>query len=344
MARRAAREVSDRLRASLPGSSPRLIWLRTSQYRGTHALATALLRRWDDGFDGHGFRVAEILAGFRRRGRRAGRPTGLLLDDVAVSVIDLVPVLRAVVDPDRFLPEGEDGLPPFYTLVAGRPEALDHLNAGLAVSGALVPWVPLLPYSDRALEAIVRDRAERALGQPLPSELLGALVLRTVEEGGGARRAIELLRRAVLGRSVGAVPRFASPVSAGVSVEPRVVRAIDAATGGVAARLGEVRRLEAELARAQGVRPLPTTTLWRRILRLEAAGYVRREIRAGGERGTRSLVRVLTPIEEWVTAPGRTDTPQASGPSVGFAGGPEGDPTGRPPPGPERALFDVGAD
>ena len=73
------------------------------------------------------------------------------------------------------------------------------------------------------------------------------------------------------------------------------------------------------LAQEQGARPLPTTTLWRRIVRLEQAGYVRREIRPGGSGGTLSLVRVLTPIEEWVTTDLRPGTRPAVGPYAGSA-------------------------
>jgi hypothetical protein len=100
----------------------------------------------------------------------------------------------------------------------------------------------------------------------------------------------------------------------GISIEPWVVRAIGVASQGRLARLGEVKRLEAELARAHGVRPLPTTTLWRRIVRLEQAGYVRREIRPGGSGGTLSVVRVLTPIDEWVTSAHRPGNRPTVGP------------------------------
>ena len=50
-----------------------------------------------------------------------------------------------------------------------------------------------------------------------------------------------------------------------------------------------------------------------RIVRLEQAGYVRREIRTGGSGGTRSVVRLLTPIDEWVTAPFAPQTRRDSG-------------------------------
>ncbi len=314
VARRAAREVVERLRAASADPSPRLWSVRVGARRGTHGVATALLQLFDEGFDGRGFPVAEILAGFLRRVRRETRPTVLVLDDLAGAEPDLAPLLRAIGSPDRFLPEGECGLPPFWTIVAGTPEALTHLHVRVHDRFPFGPFVRLDPYDAPTLASLVTDRAERALGRPAPEALTQRVVRRAIEDGGGARRAIDLLRRELLRASIGLADRSVpNPELAGVSVEPRVVRAIGAASGGIAARLGDVKRWEAELARAQGARPLPTTTLWRRIVRLERAGYVRREIRTGGDGGTRSLVRILTPIDEWVTVPHPRESPRAAG-------------------------------
>ena len=319
VARRAARETLERLRASRAEPAPRWWALRVRDRRGTHGVAAALLQLFDEGFDGRGFPVAEILAGFLRRVRREGRPTVLVLDDLSGSEPDVAPILRAIGTPDRFLPEGEVGLPPFWTIVAGTPDALARLHSRLYERFPFGPFVQLEPYDERELGTIVRDRAERALRRPVPNALVHRIVARVLEEGGGAQRAIELLRRELLRGSLSGLDRpLAYPRGpAGVLVEPRVVRAIVAASQGCAAPLGEVKRWEADLARAQGVRPLPTTTLWRRIVRLERAGYVKREIRTGGNGGTRSLVRVLTPIEEWVTVPCPPGSPRGAGPWSG---------------------------
>lgn len=315
VARRAAREVVERLRAASATPAPRALAVRVGNRRGTHGVATALLQRLDDGFDGRGFSTAEILAGFLRRVRRENRPTVLVLDDLAGGEPDLAPVLQAIGRPDRFLPEGESGLPPFWTVVAGTPDALAHLHARVHDRFAFGPFVALEPYDERTLGALVVDRGARALGRLLPESLARKVIARAVEDGGGAGRAVELLRRELLRGSVSGFGRSESdPTLGGVPVEPRVVRAIDAASRGTFALVGEVRRWEADLARAQGRRPLPTTTLWRRIVRLERAGYVRREIRTGGSGGTRSLVRVLTPIDEWVTTPHPPDSPRADAP------------------------------
>jgi hypothetical protein len=309
VARRAARDVADELRASAAEPLPRLLAVRVGEARTTHGVATALLQRLDEGFDGRGFPVVEILAGFLRRIRRENRPTVLVLDDVSPGGPDLVAVVRAIGDPDRFLPEGIHGLPRLWTVVAGAPEALARIHAAVYRRFTFGPFVELEPYDAATLRAIVADRAERALGRPAEDSLTDRVVARAVEEGGGARRAVDLLRREMLRSSVPGFERPLRPAS-GVTVEPRVVHAIGAASRGVAALLRDVKRWEGDLARAQGRRPLPPTTLWRRIVLLERAGYVRREIRTGGTGGTRSLVRVLTPIEEWVTAPHPRETPR----------------------------------
>jgi hypothetical protein len=335
VARRAAREVADRLRTSGSGTLPRVIAVRTSHCRGTHGVASALLRVLDDGFDGRGFPVPEILAGFLRRLRREARPVVLVLDDVWVGGPDLVPVLRAVGDPDRFLPEGESGIPPVWTLLAGTADTIGRAETGLDGRWRIGPFLRLANWDPHGLQVLVSDRAERALGRTPPPELVRRSVERAVAEGGGAARAIDLLRRSLVARTVrvggsGVAPR--SPHLA-LPIESRVVQAIEGASGGLAARLGEIRAFEARLARAEGSVPLPATTLWRRIVRLEQAGYVRREVRPGGEGGTRSVLRVIAPVEDWVIAPSppgtrpTSDGRDAWGSPEGWSGAGESRPT-----------------
>jgi hypothetical protein len=320
IARRAAREVADRVRAALGEPFPRVLCVRTPFLRGAQGVATTLLQRFDEGFDGRGFPVPEILAGLLRRIRRDARPTVMVLDDVGVGGPDLVPLLRAFAAPDPFLPEGEVGLPPLWTILAGTPEGLQGLEKALGTRFSIGPFIRLTPYDPTALRSIVQDRAERVLGHPPPPALVERVVRRAIEEGGDAGRAVDLLRREVLGVTFHEL-RDGVPSARlrGISVETSVVRAIGVASQGRTARLGDVKRLEAELARAHGVRPLPTTTLWRRIVRLEQAGYVRREIRTGGCGGTLSVVRVLTPVDEWVTTAHRTESRPDVGPWVASA-------------------------
>jgi hypothetical protein len=304
VARRAAREVVERLRIAPGGASARLLRVRLAGLAGPHGIATALLRGFDPGFDGRGFPVAEILAGWLRRLRREAAPFVVVLDDAVVGGPELAPVLRALTGPDRFLPEGQSGLPPWWTIVAGTEEGLAGAARALERSVPLRPFVVLREYDPAALTGIVADRAERAMGRPAPPTLVDRLVARAIEDGGGSGRAIDLLRRELLARGrpygPGFVPRGGEPA---IRIEPWVVDAIGRASGGSGALLGEIRALEARLAREAGLPPLPTTTLWRRIVRLEQAGYLRREIRTGGTGGSRSVVRLLTPIDEWVTVP-----------------------------------------
>jgi len=335
VARRAAREVADRVRASGGGSPPRWAAVRTSRHRGTHGVASALLGSMDDGFDGRGFPVAEILAGFLRRLRREGRPCVLVLDDVVAGGPDLGPVLKALGDPDRFLPEGEVGIPPLWTVLAGTPEAVERAEAEVGGRWRIGPFVRLAPYSLRALRTLVEDRATRALGRPPPSELVDRVVGSTLSDGGGAARAIDLLRRALVGETYRRLGPYPGPRRGEVAIpiESWVVRAIEEASHGASAVLGEVRRYEARYARERGVPPLPATTFWRRIVRLEQAGYLRREVRPGGLGGTRSLLRLQAPFDEWVITPHHRETRPASAPwggskEPGEAGSGE---VGRPP-------------
>ncbi len=326
VARRAAREVADRLREAGAGAA-RLLAVRTALARGSHGVATGLLRRFDEGFDGRGFPTSEVLAGVLRRLRRESRPAVVVLDDLAVGGPDIVPVLRALVEPDRFLPEGESGLPPLYVIVAGSPEGLAPALAAIAPHVPARPSVVLAPYEEPTLRAIVKERALRALGREPPEALVRGVVARAVADGGGARRAFEVLRRELLGAGPDARPRRGPGREGAVAIEPELVDAIGRASRGSLARLGEVRRHEAELARHLGRAPLPTTTLWRRIVRLERAGYVRREIRTGGPGGTLSVLRVVTPLEEWVTA-AREGTRPAAGDAPPSSAGPEPWPAG----------------
>src|SRR5208282_2880125 len=143
VARRAAREVADRVRLEGVGPPPRVISVRTTGLRGTHGVASAFLRHLDEGFDGRGFAVAEILAGFLRRLRREARPTVLVVDDLHIAGPDLGPLLRALGDPDRFLPEGEFGIPPIWTILGGTSEGWATAVAAAGDRLALGPPVRL---------------------------------------------------------------------------------------------------------------------------------------------------------------------------------------------------------
>ncbi len=318
LARLAARRCAEELRREAPGApAPLVAAVRVRWCHGSQSLAAALLQHLDDGFHPTGFPTNEILAGFVRRLRREGRAGIVVLDDIGRSAPDLRPVLRAVLSPERFLPEGVDEPPCLRLLLAGAQEAAGAWSQVGTLAPPTVERVELSPYGPRELEAIVRDRLERALGRSAPEPLATEVAARAAREGGGASRALELLRRRLLSdasASVRPTLRLA-PGDNALALEPHLVAALDRAVGVSTASLGELRAWEARLAREQGVRPLPLTTMWRRLLKLEAMGLLRRSVRPGGPGGTRSTLELLTPVAEW---PVRR-APSRSRPGVGLA-------------------------
>ncbi|MGI0068111.1 MAG: hypothetical protein ACREB9_06815, partial [Thermoplasmata archaeon] len=245
------------------GRPPTVLPIRTRGYRGTATLAGALLRQFDEGFQPKGFRTAEILAGLLRRIRRQDRPAIILLDDLDLPTVPLEPILRACAAPDRFLPEGDEGVPRLSVVLAGRTGAIDRV---LGPTHPSTPRVPVAPPGAEAIHRIVRDRLERALGRIAPEMIVVRVLSRTRAEGRGLGRALDLLRREVLGPSAvrpGSVYR-PLPTADGLLVEDHVRRALEEVARLGGASYCELRRREQYRARAEGVRSLPSTTLWRR--------------------------------------------------------------------------------
>lgn len=318
LARLAARRILESARREGWTRPPVVVSVRVRWSRGTHAVATQLLQRLDEGFRGQGFPTTEILAGFLRRLRREARPAVVLLDDLGPGSPDVRPLIRALAQPDRFLPEGESGMPPLWTLLAGTPEPSGGWETAARAAFDDGHRIDLPPYTEAELRAIVDDRWRRAMGHPPGEADVRRLVTRSMAGGKGASRAMELLRRELLGSSPPSpTTGLASPgTTSALSVEPRVWEAIASAASTGPAALGEVRLWEERLAREQGIRPMPATTLWRRIVRLEAAGYLRREVRPGGAGGTRSRVELVLPPPPAVVARlTPSDTLRASGPA-----------------------------
>ena len=222
-------------------------------------------------------------------------------------------MFRALAGPQRFLPEGMEAPPPIWVLLAGVPGAIGTWTQA-ARSGLLTdPPVRLEAYAPSTVSAIVRERLARAYGRDPPERLLDRLARTTLSGPPNASRAMDLVRRQLLGHAAVVPGSVYRPIGTASpwSVEGRLVAALVHATETGAARLGDVRAWEARLARAEGVPPMATTTLWRRLLRLEAEGLVRREVRPGGGGGTRSVLTVLRPFPEWPStrAP---DSPRAA--------------------------------
>jgi len=339
VARRAGLAVVEMLRAEEGGPLPRLISVRVRWCAGAQAVAAELLRRFDPGFEPHGFAVAEILAGFVRRLHREGRPTVVILDDIGPDSPDLRLITRALVAPARFLPEGVEGPIRLWLILAGASEATATWRRARRAGIPSDHCVVLSELGPMEIEAIVRDRAHRALGRVPPEPWAGELV--SAVAGTSATRAIERLRRELCETAlVAAHPSPAAQAAAQpLSVERRLLVALQASSRGRPVSLREVRERERRLAFLEGERPLPTTTFWRRIVRLEALGVLRREVRTGGRGGTLSLVELVRPISDWIPAsPGSPRAGASAGPSWlvpgGAAAAPPGMPTAPVPPEP----------
>jgi len=313
-ARVAAHQLLEAIRRERTGPAPLLASVRVRWCRGAHGVAGALLQHLDDGFRPTGFHLTEIMAGFLRRLARDGRPAVVVLDDIAPSGPDLEAVLRAFAAPHRFLPEGMDTPSPMWVLLAGVPGASAAWSHAARLGLLRVAPVRLAPYDPPTLAAIVRDRLARAYGRPAPERLLERLLRNLAGSPSNASRAMESVRRTLLGHSAVVPGSIYRPTGAPTtwSVEPRLVSALARATETGAARLGEVRAWEARLAQDEGVPPMAATTLWRRVLRLEAEGLVRRDVRPGGGGGTLSVVTVLRPFEEWPSIRGPGSPPAVS--------------------------------
>jgi hypothetical protein len=297
VARLAARRLLEAANREASLVRPALLRVRVAEATGTQGVASGLLRGLDSGFEPRGFPVAEILAGFLRRLARDRRAAVVVLDDIGAGAPDLGPVVRALLSPTRFLPEGADVPPTLWTILAGRSDAEAAWSrihrAGLPRSSRVF----LRPPESATIRAAITDRAQRALGHPAPTDLVDRIVARTVREGRGISRGIDLLRREMLGPTPIRTPAASlGGATAPPSVEPRVLEALERATRGRPATLGEIRAWEVRLAAAEGTRPLPATTLWRRMVRLQAAGLIRRDVRPGGPGGTLSTIELLGPV------------------------------------------------
>lgn len=294
-----------------PGSGrPILAHVRVPEVHGPQGVAGALLQCLDPEYELRGFSVSELLAGFLRRLRATGTPAVVVLDDIGPGCPDLSRLVAGIVDPEGFLPEGGAGLPPLALVLAGSVEAL-HLVSKARVGKRLGPrTLRLPPYGEGELSVILRDRAERALGRTVPTEWVSRVVHRAVRAGGSARRAIEMLRHELVGPEVSAVgPVYPiSGVQSTLTIEPPLLSALGLMEEGVPVRIGDLRDRASGFAKAQGEAAMPATTFWRRIIRLERAGVVRRTVRTGGAGGSLSMVALVRPLgaEGGPTDPGQT--------------------------------------
>jgi hypothetical protein len=323
-----ARDVQEDVRRR-SGVVPRILPVRVRWSTGTTGVAAHLLQQFDEGFRAQGFSVAEIMAGVLRRAQREGRPLIVVLDDVAPGAPDLIPIVHALRHPERFLPEGVEHAVPCFILVATASEAEGFRRGWTRSGGVFLGPIRLSEYRPLELREIVFDRARRTLGMAPEEALVGSIVHRSLSEGRGASRAIELLRDALHPQveSVAATAGILA-VPPTLFLEPRMAEALAGACASGPASLGDLRAWEERLALKDGVPPLAPTTLWRRLVRLEQAGIVRREVRSGGPGGSHSTIRLLRPASHLA---------EITHPPMGTPRGFEGRPGGGLRPGPGRA-------
>lgn len=322
VARLAARAAFQELRHSAEPGRPLLAMVRAGRARGAQGIAAELLQHLDPGFSGKGFHTTEILAGFLRRLRRERRPAIVVVDDLGPGLGDLRTLLAAFSQPDRFLPEGEEGMPPLALVLAGTTDGRGIWEEARKRGWATGDTVVLAGYSPSSIERIVRDRVARAVGRSPPDPWMTRLLDQVRGAGENALLALEVLRR----RLSAPTPSVALPLSVEGPLrppvlEPPLLAALVRAGHQRHATVAELRQWEAEFAERHGRRPLPATTFWRRIVRLESVGLVHREVRTGGAGGTRSVVELLRPLtsptgpELRDTLPGDAWSPAGTSPS-----------------------------
>jgi hypothetical protein len=296
-------------------------FIRCSESHGAHGIAGALLRALDPEYELRGFSVPELLAGFLRRLRGSGRPAVVVFDDLGPGAPDLSRMVSGLLDPNGFLPEGGEGVPPIAVLLAGSVEAVRTVTKSKVPRSLLARSVQLAPYGAAELTAIVRDRAERSLARSVPVEWVERVVRRAVRDNGSAKRAIELLRGELVGPDISELgPVYSGPRSGGqIAVEPPLLSALGQLEEGVPIRVGDLRDRATDLARTYGEPPMPATTFWRRIIRLERAGLVRRNVRTGGAGGSLSTVAVVRHVGDWSAVMDRSRTPPAVGSRTGLS-------------------------
>jgi hypothetical protein len=316
LARLAARTWAES--QSVPGGAAGAVqaFIRPAEVHGAQGVAGELLRALDPEYELRGFPVSELLAGFLRRLRSARRAAVVVFDDLGPAAPDLSRLVSGLLDPGGFLPEGGEGIPPLALILAGSPEALRAIAKTRWVRALEPHTLRLSPYSEADLTLIVRDRAERSLARPVPAEWVERVVRRAVRDNGSASRAVEVLRRELAGPALSEVGPVYSSVATGpvLSIEPPLLSALGQLEEGVPVRVGELRNRTTELARTQGEVPMPATTFWRRIIRLERAGLVRRQVRTGGSGGSLSTVALVRPLGEWTSVMDRSRTLPAAVP------------------------------
>lgn len=313
--------------------------------------AATLFRGLDPDFDPRGTSTEMLLLLLLRRLRTVQRPTVVWVDQVREGFPGVVRLLRPLLDPDRLLPEGSQGLPPLVVTVSGETQALEgreEIAPGCLPGPTL--YRRLSPLSPEEVRQALEERARLAFESPPSTAALLEMRDLLLTKGWGVALGAELLRESGRRAEARGAPRI-EPCDVTPPPDPttprRNARALDAcilealraesvgSTGGGLA-LPELRARVVLRCQEEGL-PWPTSSqLWRHTVRLERAGAFHREVRMGGRGG--SATRFVLPS---LPSPHPPDGPRTD-PAPGVPQGPVG-PTmamePRTPAGPDRLTL-----
>lgn len=296
LAAQAASELARGLTSRFASARPRILRVDLSAQRTSHGTLTTLFQQQDPGFNGRGASTEQLALLWLRRMRTVGEPFVLWFDDRRGAWRDLPRVLTPLLEPERILPEGRSGLPPYALLLAGEgPRGPWRELPGLPDVLEVAPFTR--PEVGRiALEHLARSAA-RPYSREAPPKLRDLLLADEL----GVSRVEELIEQAAArARREGSPclePRHFEPLPHEV---PRVyeARRFDALLLEALASLSTTDPVPLPLLRSRlsrlcpeaGLGPPTPARLWRRLTHLERKGLVRREARVGGNGGSQTRV------------------------------------------------------
>jgi hypothetical protein len=282
------------------------LWIRVNVAE-THSPSRTILRAFqeiDPSVRIQGSSSEQLTLLFLRRLRTTQRPTILWFDQVGLAPGELGRILRPLVAPHEFMPEGADGLPLLAVLISGASDPLAEHPLPEAKEGdfrVLRRQVPPLapPQLLEALTVRARlafDRAPDAAVLEAARDLLttngwglagAGLVLeecaRRAEQRGGTR---------VLSTDVHRPAHVRATYRAARMLDSCLLRALREGweRQGRPVPVGELMPRFRAICQQEGL-PVPRPArVWRHLVVLEAQGTITRTLRMGGPGGTKSLL------------------------------------------------------
>ncbi len=312
---------------------PLLLRADLSESPSPSRAVSALFGGIDPDLDPRGTSTEMLLLLLLRRLRTVQRPTVVWIDQVRVGFPGVVRLLRPLLDPDRLLPEGTQGLPPLVVAVSGETEALEGREE-IAPGSLPGPTLHrrLAPLSPEEAREALECRARLAFENPPSPEALLEMRDLLLTKGWGVALGAELLRES--GRRAEArgarriepcdvtPPRDpATPRRNARALDACILEALRAETAGSTGSglsLPELRARVVLRCQEEGL-PWPSSSqLWRHTVRLERAGAFHRDVRMGGRGG--SVTRFVLPT---LPSPHPPDGPPTD-PAPGAPQGPVG--------------------